>query len=563
MVKPINNKRRDLTALGLYLITIILLNFIGTKLFFRLDLTSENRYTLSKATKQMVKDLDDVVFVRVYLDGDLPAGFKRLRNSTKELLDELRAVSSENIQYEFIDPSADPDPKVRNDVYRQLSKMGLQYTNLEYMEGDKKLEKIIFPGAMVAFKSKEIPLQLLKSKIGANPEVMLNNSVQQLEFEIANTIRKLTIDLKPKIAFIEGHGELKELEVKDITSELSQFYNVERIRINKQLNALDKVDAIIIAKPDSLFDEKDKFIIDQFVMRGGKCLWLIDQLKVNHDSLQKNSFTFAIGRSLNIDDQLFKYGARINSDLVLDLQSSPIPVVLGYIGNQPQQKLFPWYFYPLVIPISDNPLVKNLNAVRFQYGSSVDTIAKPGIKKTFLLHSSKYTKMLNSPVRVSLNILRDEPQMEQYNKTHVPMAVLLEGEFESIYKNRLPQNLLENNLIKFKELSEPTKMIVIGDGDLIRNDIVMSTGKPYPLGYDRFSDNIYANKNFILNCMNYLLDDSGLISVRGKEIQLRLLDKGKLAKEKAAWQFLNIFVPILLVIVSAILLFFIRKRKYA
>jgi len=563
MVKPLNNKRKDLASLALSVVILILLNFIGSKLFFRLDLTSENRYTLSKATKQMVEDLDDVVFVRVYLDGDLPAGFKRLRNSTKELLDELRAVSSENIQYEFIDPSADPDQKVRNDVYRQLSKMGLQYTNLEYMEGDKKLEKIIFPGAMVAYKNKEIPLQLLKSKIGANPEVMLNNSVQQLEFEIANAIRKLTIDVKPKIAFIEGQGELKELDVKDITFELSQFYNVERIRINQQLDALNNVDAIIIAKPDSLFDEKDKFIIDQFIMRGGKCLWLIDQLQVNHDSLQKNSFTFAIGRSLNIDDQLFKYGARINSDLVLDLQSSPIPVVLGYIGNQPQQKLFPWYFYPLVIPISDNPLVKNLNAVRFQYGSSVDTIAKPGIKKTFLLHSSKYTKMLNSPVRVSLNILRDEPQMEQYNKPHVPMAVLLEGEFESVYKNRLPQNLLENNLIKFKEKSKATKMIVIGDGDIIRNDIVMSTGKPYPLGYDRFSDNIYANKNFILNCMNYLLDDSGLISVRGKEIQLRLLDKGKLAKEKAAWQFLNIFIPILLVIVSAILLFFIRKRKYA
>lgn len=563
MVKPSNNKRKDITALGLYLIIIVLLNFIGSKLFFRIDLTSENRYTLSSATKQMVKDLDDAVFIRVYLDGDLPAGFKRLRNSTKELLDELRAVSSENIHYEFIDPSADPDPKVRNDVYRQLSKLGLQYTNLEYMEGDKKLEKIIFPGAMLAYRDKEISLQLLKSKIGANPEVMLNNSIQQLEFEIANSIRKLTIDLKPKVAFIEGHGELKELDVKDITYELSQFYNVERIRINQQLDALNKVDAIIIAKPDSAFDEKDKFIIDQFIMRGGKCLWLIDQLQVNHDSLQKNSFTFAIGRSLNIDDQLFKYGARINSDLILDLQSSPIPVILGYIGNQPQQKLFPWYFYPLVIPISDNPLVKNLNAIRFQYGSSIDTIAKPGIKKTFLLHSSKYTKMLNSPVRVSLNILRDEPQMEQYSKTNIPMAVMLEGEFESVFKNRLPQNILESNLIKFKEKSSPTKMIVIGDGDVIRNDIVMSTGKPYPLGYDRFSDNVYANKNFILNCMNYLLDDSGLITVRGKEIQLRLLDKGKIAKEKAAWQFLNIFVPILLVIVSAIALFFIRKRKYA
>jgi ABC-2 type transport system permease protein len=563
MVDVKSNKKKDLVNLLYGLIILLLVNLISVQLFFRLDLTSEKRYTLSDATKQMIENLNDVVFVKVYLDGELPAGFQRLRNATKEMLDEFRAISKINIQYEFIDPSADQDPKVRTSVYKQLSKAGLQYTNLEYMDGDVKKEKIIFPGAIFSYNGKEIPLQLLKSKIGASPEEMLNNSVQQLEFEFASTIRQLTLVEKPVIAFIEGHGELDEFETMDISKELEKFYTVKRIRLNSQLNALQGVQAAIIAKPDSVFHEQDKFIIDQFIMKGGRVLWLLDPLETDHDSLQKNTFTFALARSLNIEDQLFKYGARVNQDLVMDMQSTPIPVIVGYIGNQPQSKMFPWFYHPLVIPQLSHPIVKNLNAIHLKYASSIDSTGADNIKKTVLLTTSKYVRVQQSPIRVSLNILREEPDIRQYSKSERPLALLLEGEFTSIFKNRLPQQIAESNLIAFAEKSKPTRQIVIGDGDVIKNDIQYSTGKPIPLGYDKFTDRVYANKNFILNCINFLTNDDGLLDLRGKEIKLRLLDKASVNKQKNNIIFLNIFLPILLIVLLGILLNLIRKRKYA
>lgn len=562
MVKNRNNKHNDILNLILGLAILVLVNVISAYVFKRIDLTTEKRFTLSDATIDMLKNLDDVVFVRVYLEGEFPAGFKRLRNATKEMLDEFRAIAGDNIQYEFIDPSANPDEKERKALYAQLTKQGIQYTNLEFREGESKSEKIIFPGAIVAYKEREAPVQILKSQIGVPPEVMLNNSIQQIEYELANTIRKLASEKVSTVAFIEGHGELDSLFTADIMKSLSEYYNIKRLKINEQLKALQNIDAIVIAKPDSAFSEKDKFIIDQFIMRGGKALWLIDRTDANMDSLSKSSNFMALTKDLNLDDMLFKYGVRINTNLVQDLQAVPIPIVIGYIGNQPQQKFFPWFYFPLLMPYAKHPIVNNLNAIKAEFISTIDTVGAKGIIKTPLLHTSKYAKVLPTPVRVSINMLREEPKIEQFNKSFQPLAVLLEGEFESNFKNRLAPELLDSKEINFKEKGIPTKMIVVADGDIIKNQVQYSTGRAMPLGYDKYTNEVYGNKNFILNAMNYLLDDSGLIGARSKEIKLRLLDIDKLKRERTSWQFLNVVTPLLLVVLYGLIRFYWRKRKY-
>jgi ABC-2 type transport system permease protein len=562
-MKVNTNKRKNIIQLLMSLLIILLINFIGLFLFERFDLTQEKRHTIAPATKELIKNLDDIIYVKVYLEGDFPAGFKRLRNATKEMLDEFRAVSKENIEYEFINPSADPDEKKRQEIYVQLTKQGLQYTNLEIREGDGKSEKIIFPGAIVSYRDREVPVQLLKSQVGVSSEEMLNNSVQQLEFELANTIKKITTIVKPAIAFIEGHGEADTLSLMDAKNSLSEYYDVDRVRIEGRLSALKGYKAIIIADPDSAFNEKDKFIIDQFIMNGGRALWLLSNVEAEMDSLSNKSVTYALNKDLNLDDMLFRYGVRMNYNLVQDLQAAPIPVVTGYIGNQPKQQLFPWYYFPLLMPQSNHSIVKNLNAVKIEFTGTIDTVGDPQIKKTPLLLTSKYSRVLNAPVRVSVNSLREEPNISSFNKPFQPVAYLLEGSFESVFTNRLSPMLLESEEFKFIESGIPSKMIVVSGGSVIKNHYQRSTGRVYPLGYDKFTGQIYGNKNFILNAVNYLCDDSGLIEARSKEIKLRVLDVEKLKQKRFFMQLFNTGAPVLIILVAGLILFRIRKRKYA
>ena len=511
----------------------------------------------------MLKNLSDVVFVKVYLDGDLPAGFARLRQSTKEMLNEFRAYSDSKIEYEFIDPSASPDEKTRNEIYHQLSQQGLQYSNISFNEGDKVSEKIIFPGAIISYLGKETPVQLLKSQLGAGSDEMLNNSMQQLEFEIANAIQNLSDPVSKKIGFITGQGELNGPDVSDISKFLKEKYSVEEIVIDGKLNSLDKFEAVIIAKPKSNFNEKDKFIIDQFLMTGGKLFFLIDGTDVSMDSLQGSPTTMAIPLSVNLEDMLFKYGARINTNLIMDLRSLPIPVVTGYVGNQPKQELFPWFYFPLAIPESDHPVVKNLDALKTQFSSSLDTIGKPGTKKTFLFSTSEYSRISSAPTRVSLNILRNKPDEKLFRSGPKHIALLIEGQFESLFTNRIPPQIEQDVKIGFKEKSVQTKLIVVSDGDIIRNEVNKSGDKILPLGYDKYTQREYGNRDFVLNCINYLTDKSGLIIARTKEFKLRLLDRQRVEKERLFWQLLNTVCPVSLVLVFGLIKYFFRKRKFA
>ncbi|CAG0969955.1 MAG: gliding motility-associated ABC transporter substrate-binding protein GldG [Bacteroidetes bacterium] len=570
------NKKNDIAKVVATFVVLLLLNYVSSFWFLRFDLTQEKRYTLSDATKKILRNLEDVVYFKIYLEGEFPAGFKKLRNETREMLNEFKAYAGKKIEYEFINPSASSDKKTREDIYRQLYKQGLLPTDLSVKEDDGVSNKIIWPGAILSYKNKEIPLQLLKSQMGVPPEQIVNGSIESLEYELINGINKITQQNVMKVAFIEGHGELNSLQTADIAKTLAEYYVVDRITLNGQLSTLTeraendsgnfivkrKYETLIIAKPSNAFSENDKFIIDQHLMYGGKILYLIDPVFAEMDSLETSEFTMAIPIDLKLDDQLFTYGARINFTLVQDLQAAPIPVVTGRIGTQIKTEMFPWLFFPLFMPSTSHPIINNLNVVKGEFVSTIDTIAKPEIKKTVLLQSSRYTKILNAPVRISLGMLRIEPNMQQFNKPQQPVAVLLEGEFNSVFENRIPKSVENSKEIAFKNKSVNTKIIVVGDGDMIKNHIKKTGNEYLPLGYDRFTKQQYGNKDFILNCVNFLCDDNGLMEVRSRKLTLRLLDQALIKEQRTKWQALNLLLPILIVIAFGITQYIIRKKRY-
>jgi ABC-2 type transport system permease protein len=577
MVEKNVNKKKDLTTLLAGVIIIILINYIGSFAFERFDLTSEKRYTLSDNSKQLASNLEDIVYVKVYLEGDFPAGFKRLRDETREMLNEFRAYSNGNIEYEFINPSESSDEKIREEIYKQLYKDGLRPPDLNVKDEDGQTNKIIWPGAIFSYRGKDVPVQLLKSQMGMSSEMMLNSSIEAMEYEVANAIRNLIIPIKPKIALIEGHGELDKIETASLATMLAEFYVVDRIALNEQLYSLTerimvdslkafkvktKYDVIIIAKPTQPFSEKDKFIIDQYVMYGGKVFWLIDPVFASMDSLQNADITMAIPQDVNLDDQLFTYGVRLNTNLILDIQSAPIPVVTGRVGNQPKTQLFPWFFFPLLTQANTHPIVNNLNAVKGEFVSTIDTIARPNIHKTGLLKSSIYTKVSKTPTRISLGMLRVEPDQSQFTDGNQVAAVLLEGKFESVFKNRISPEITTSNEINFKAESDFNKMVVVADGDIAKNYVNVKTSQYYQLGFDRFTNQQFGNDDFMLNVVNYLCDDTGLMGVRSKKLTIRLMDKTILKKDKFKWQLINTVLPIGLILIFGIAHYYDRKKKY-
>lgn len=575
--KKRNIKSRLLLQFLFVIVIIISVNYISSIVYTRFDLTSEKRYTLSDETMEIVKNLDDIVYFKIYLEGDFPAGFKRLRKETMEILDEFRAYNK-NIQYEFINPSASSDLEERNDTYRILVQQGLNPTNLQVKTNSGIDQQVIFPGAIINYRDKEIPVELLDTQINTPPELVLNNSIQALEFKFANAIHKLTIRQKHNIVFIEGHGELDEMETFDISQAFTQDYAVGRLTINGQIDALvsrrlvdstnqkyvikPKFSAIIIAGPESTFDGKDRFIIDQYIMYGGKVLWLIDPLNASMDSIQGSESTIATEKPLDLQSQLFTYGVKLNNDLVTDLIAISIPLRTGQVGNKPRIDFFTWYYFPLITPVSQHPIVRNLNAIKTQFVSSIDTVLG-GVSKTILLQTSPYSRTLKAPAVINLAITRQNPDERLYVGPPKSIAVLLEGEFLSDFRNRIPPEIANNKEIGFKGVSQKTSMIIISDGDIIRNQFHIPEGYPLPLGYDQFTRETYGNKAFILNAMSYLVDGPGLISSRSKEMRLRMLDKTKINNNKIFWQSFNLVAPLLLILVLAVLMIWTRKRKYS
>ena len=573
--KKRNIRRSNITGLLLAVAIIVLVNIIAAFIFTRFDLTAEKRYSLSPATKTLLKKLDDVVFFKVYLAGDLPSGFQRLSNETREMLDEFRAYSKK-IQYEFVNPSDNPNAKDRNDSYKLLVENGLQPTNLQVSKKGASSQIIIFPGAIVSYHGKQIPVQLLMAQLQEESNKVLNNSIQALEYNLASAIKNLTTPVKPRVAIIEGHGELTEMETYDLQNSLAEFYNVERVAIKHKISSLairlktdsthdalvNKYRAIIIAKPSTQFDERDKFLIDQFIMRGGKVLWLIDPVFASMDSIKVNS-TMGIPNDINLEDMLFNYGVRLNTNLVQDLTALKIPIKTGQIGDQPQFDFFTWYFFPVLMPSVKHPIVNGLNAIKTEFISTLDTVTAPGVKKTYLLETSPYSRTVTVPALIDLEIVKKKPNERAFNRGPFPVAVLLEGTFTSTFLHRLPPEVAGDPNLAYRPSSKPTKMIVISDGDVAKNQFHYSKGYPLPLGYDQYTRQTFGNKDLVLNAINYLCDDSGLISVRSRELKLRMLDATRAANQRLFWQLLNILLPILLITGFGILKFQLRKRAFS
>jgi len=569
-------RNKDLIGILITLGIILLLNVIGSRLYFRLDLTSENRYSLSEPTKKLLEDLDDQIYVTVYLEGNFPASFKRLRNETREMLDEFKSYSGGLVEFEFVNPSEHPDMKERDRVYRNLYEKGLRPTDLEIKDEDGISKKIVWPGAVISYQEKEQAIQLLKSQFGAAPELVLNQSIESLEYELAAALKSLIDPEIKRIAFIEGHGELNKFESADAMRSLRELHNVERVALNGNLNSLaersfidsnnarvvNKYDLIIIADPDSSFSEKDKFIIDQYLMYGGKIIWMIDPVLASMDSLRQRNTSLAVPRSLNLEDQLFQYGIRFNNDLIQDLRAAPIPIVSGQYGTQVRTQLFPWLYFPLLVSKNNHPINKNIDVVRAEFCSSIDMVGSKALKKTVILSSSDKTKLVKAPTRVSLNMLSFEPPVEQFKRQDVPIAVLVEGTFSSNFANRISANLYSAGEIKYREEGKESMQLFIADGDLIKNRFNPETNEYYALGMDKYTQQVYGNKNFFLNAVNYMLDESGLILSNNKSFKLRLLNSTEIAQNRLSIQLLNTALPIGLILIFGLVFHFIRKRKY-
>ena len=566
------NKKHDIIQFLGILLFLVFINFIGSLKHSRYDLSKEGRYSLSNATKNLLEDLDDYLYIEVFLEGDFPAGIERLSLETRQILSEFKTQNS-LVQYTFINPTENKDEKTRNEIIKQLYEKGLKPTNLQVKEGDSYTEKVIIPGAIVKLGGKEVAVQLLKNQIASSPNQNLEQSIRELEYEFTNAIKQLRKPFKPSIAFVTGHGELEDRALEDLSNSLSAQYSVSKINLRefeidslgkanlaKKLEELKSKKLLLIAKPTETFQKLDKYFIDQYIMEGGKVIWMLDGTNADMDSLaNKGSFLAVPLRDLNLGDQLFKYGIRVNSDLIEDISSSKIPVPVNFINDMPKWELRPWRYFPVCIPTSNHPITINLNAVKFDFVSSIDTVnTNTKIVKTVLLHSSPYTKVANTPYEVSLQNALEQPVQEKFSSGSKATAVLLEGIFESIYKNRI--NTL-NGKLSFKEVSKPTKMLVISDGDIAQNQIIR--GAVMPLGYDNYEKRQYGNKDFILNSIDYLLEDDALIEVRTRELKMRLLDGQKINKERKFWQVVNLVLPLVLLLIFGLIKHYLRKKKYA
>ena len=579
MTKLVLSRRKWLTAFLVTLVIIGAVNTIGSFVFTRFDLTAEKRYTLSDTTKETLRDLDDYVYFKVYLEGDFPAGFKKLRRETKEMLDEFRAYSK-FIDYEFINPSADADQNELAETYRTLYQQGLNPTELTVQNSDGSTRQmVIWPGALVSYRNNtEIAIDLLENQIGQSSEEALNASMQNLEYRLLDAIVKVTRAQRPSIGFIEGHGELTEDEVYDITQTLKKNYHVTRGEIDGQVDALIeryedskgeihaniKFDALVIAKPTEPFDERDKFLLDQYIMHGGKVLWLVEPVYATMDSLTSQESTVGVDQDLNLDDMLFRYGVRLNRNLLLDMNCAALPIRTGQVAGQAQLEFYRWFYFPLAQAASNHPMVRHLNAVKMDFVSSIDATTSDGnIVKTPLLKTSDYTKVSGAPVFITLAMLRQNPDRRMFPQRSQNVAYLLKGNFPSLYANRINPEIEESKEMDFLAESVPTSMIVVADGDVIRNQIDVISKRPLPLGYDQYTQNTYGNKDFIENAISYLVDGENLIAIRSREFKIRLLDPDKKVHQRLRWQLVNILVPVGSVILFGLIMAFVRKKKYS
>ena len=534
---------------------IILLNQVSSIYYSRIDLTEEKRYSIKPATKELLNNLDDNVYIEVYLEGELNSGFRRLQKSVKEILEEFEIYSNYRVRFNFIDPSSALSSRARNEFMTNLASKGITPTNVIDNRDGERSEKIIFPGAVISYGEAEKGVMLLS---GSRGEDQLNSSIENIEFNLASAIYQLTNIGRKKVGFINGHGELNGEQILSFQNSLYNFYDIEEVDLSSQ--SLAGIDLAVIVKPIRPWDELEKYKLDQFIMSGGKALVLLDLVDANMDSAS-NEYNTSFPYESGLEDVLFRYGVRVNTNLVQDNNAALYPIVIGSSGNQPRIMQLPWPFFPIVNRFSSHPISKNLDGVLLQFASSIDTVKADGIIKTPLLFTSDFSRTVTAPTAVSINDLRQNLKPEDLNQSNIPMAYLLEGAFTSVYKNRfLPEGVYKQD---FVEVGVESKVLVIGDGDFATND-VDPEGNVQELGtYRKIPGMKYANKEFLLNAVSYMLEEDGIITARNKEIKIRPLNKVTINREKSYWQSLNLVLPVLLTIALGIILHFFRRSKYA
>jgi gliding-associated putative ABC transporter substrate-binding component GldG len=561
-----NLKTQNITQLIIALVIILFVNYISSNKYFRLDLTTDKRYTLTDATNAILNSLNDVVYIEIYLDGKMPIDYKRMNKSIEELMDEFRVIAGSNIKYQFVNPSKSNDESKRNAIYQDLYERGLNFTYATDQDEEGGLaEKILFPGAFIRYKDFEIPLNLLRENLGLSEELNLNNSIQSLEYEFVNAISKIITTKRKKIAFVEGQGELDEFYTGDITGALNEYYDIDRVTIKEYPNILDPYDAVIIAGPTKEYTEKSKFIVDQYIMNGGKVLWFVESVNISMDSLSTGGATFALMNDINLGDQLFKYGVRINPNIIQDYQCAVIPINTAIAGAQPKFVPASWLYFPLLNALANNPITKNLNMIKSEFPSVIDLVGKNSdVKSTTILSSSVNSKVLNVPLLISLDQISETPDPITFNQANLPIGVILEGQFESVFKNRSIKEYTKGADFDVKEKSESTRMIVVSDVEIIKNEVKQRADGVFvsPLGYDRYTKQTYGNKEFVMNAVHYLVDESGILDIRSREFKLRTLDKSKVQNEKTKWKLINTVLPIGFILLFAVFVAYIRKRKY-
>jgi gliding-associated putative ABC transporter substrate-binding component GldG len=556
------NKSQALKQLGIVFLAIIVINLISNFFFKRFDLTQDKRYTLSETTLNIIKDVESPLYIEVYLEGNFPPEFKRLQNETKQLLEEFTAYNS-NIIFNFKNPIEKEETRVEK--MKEFYAKGMQPLSITVEDKGKQSQEVVFPWAQATYGDKFTKIALLKNLMGASTEQKVISSVQHLEFGFAEAINKISKEKQKKIAVIKGNGEVLEPFMADFLRTVKESYYIGPFTLDsvakqptQTLEALKKYDLAVIAKPTEGFTEEEKQVLDQYIMNGGKTLWLVDVVSADMDSLYNETGTIlASQRELNLTDMFFKYGIRINPLLIKDEYATPIKLASGNQGSKTQMQEYTWKFAPFIYPTSTNPIVKNMEGIKFEFASPIE-ILKNDIKKTVLLSSSEYSKTIGTPSPISLDMVTEETTPEEYEgKGLLPVAVLMEGKFKSMYQNRvLP---FKDN--SFQATGKDNKMIVISDGDIIKNQL--DKGVPLELGFDKWTNQLYGNKEFLMNCVNYLLDDNGLINIRSKDVDLPLLNKEEVYKNYTMAQMITVGLPIVILAIFGFLFTFLRKRKYS
>ena len=554
------NRKHYIVQIILALVTLVVVNVVGQYIYKRFDLTQDKRYTLTESTKQLVSNLDSPIIIDVFLEGNLSSDFRRLRSETRQLLEEF-IQANKLIKVNYIDPLADEDNKSRN--IEELTKSGLTpYISSETTNSSVSKE-MVFPWAFASYQGNITKIPLLKKTLNTSLQEQVTNSIQNLEYAFTDAFRKIGNSKEKRIAILRGNGQLNDLELADFITSVKSYYNIAPFTLDsvannpqRTLQQLNTFDLVISAKPTQAFSEEEKLVLDQYTMQGGKSIWLTESIVIDQDSLKNQSnSSVAVLRDLNLNDFFFKYGIRVNPVIVNDLYSAPIWLAMGE-GSQAQFQPLRWPYSPLSASNSNHPITNNIELVKFDFASQIDTL-KNLAKKTVLLESSEQTKLQGVPKSISLDIVTQEPDLSTYNQGKQNLAVLIEGSLKSVYKNRIKPFEIEN----FKDSCNDGQLIVISDGDVIKNDVIRN--QPQELGFDRWTGNTLGNKEFLINAVNYLLDDTGLMTVRSKEVAIAYLDSEKVSDEKGKWQFINIALPLLLLLVFGFVFNSFRKRKYA